>query len=98
MRDVRHRADHNLLLFSSRRRHTILQGDWSSDVCSSDLFGGDEGVARRVQMASALLAVPRSKVFPDAEIPGDVVLSRVVVSGETVVRATVVSNIGAKRA
>src|SRR5256885_15588372 len=22
--------------FSSRRRHTILQGDWSSDVCSSD--------------------------------------------------------------
>src|SRR2546426_3885613 len=26
--------------FSSRRRHTRLQGDWSSDVCSSDLFGG----------------------------------------------------------
>src|SRR5256885_2334039 len=25
--------------FSSRRRHTRLQGDWSSDVCSSDLFG-----------------------------------------------------------
>src|ERR1039457_4569996 len=24
--------------FSSRRRHTRLQGDWSSDVCSSDLF------------------------------------------------------------
>src|SRR5688500_12209228 len=24
-------------LFSSRRRHTRLQGDWSSDVCSSDL-------------------------------------------------------------
>src|SRR5215467_12770015 len=23
--------------FSSRRRHTSLQGDWSSDVCSSDL-------------------------------------------------------------
>src|SRR2546426_6923199 len=26
--------------FSSRRRHTRLQGDWSSDVCSSDLPGG----------------------------------------------------------
>src|SRR5256885_5204152 len=26
------------LFFSSRRRHTRLQGDWSSDVCSSDLF------------------------------------------------------------
>src|SRR5256885_3723021 len=25
--------------FSSRRRHTRLQGDWSSDVCSSDLAG-----------------------------------------------------------
>src|SRR5205807_2755386 len=24
--------------FSSRRRHTSLQGDWSSDVCSSDLL------------------------------------------------------------
>src|ERR1039457_7333296 len=27
-------------VFSSRRRHTRLQGDWSSDVCSSDLFEG----------------------------------------------------------
>src|SRR2546426_3233879 len=27
--------------FSSRRRHTRLQGDWSSDVCSSDLSGAD---------------------------------------------------------
>src|SRR5256885_9714832 len=27
------------VFFSSRRRHTILQGDWSSDVCSSDLIG-----------------------------------------------------------
>src|SRR5256885_12285505 len=24
------------IFFSSRRRHTRLQGDWSSDVCSSD--------------------------------------------------------------
>src|SRR6266850_393988 len=30
--------------FSSRRRHTRLQGDWSSDVCSSDLMiiGGSQ--------------------------------------------------------
>src|SRR5688500_20161734 len=26
-----------LFVVSSRRRHTRLQGDWSSDVCSSDL-------------------------------------------------------------
>src|SRR5256885_15396362 len=31
-----------LFFFSSRRRHTRLQGDWSSDVCSSDL-GTDDG-------------------------------------------------------
>src|SRR5205807_3455707 len=33
--------DHHLMgafFFSSRRRHTRLQGDWSSDVCSSDLY------------------------------------------------------------
>src|SRR5256885_708201 len=28
---------HVFFFFSSRRRHTRLQGDWSSDVCSSDL-------------------------------------------------------------
>src|SRR5262249_60086555 len=26
-----------IFFFSSRRRHTILVSDWSSDVCSSDL-------------------------------------------------------------
>src|SRR5256885_6603945 len=31
------RAVSCLFFFSSRRRHTRLQGDWSSDVCSSDL-------------------------------------------------------------
>src|SRR6266566_5635689 len=30
-------ADSQLFFFSSRGRHTRLQGDWSSDVCSSDL-------------------------------------------------------------
>src|SRR5256885_10103750 len=30
----------DLVVFSSRRRHTRLQGDWSSDVCSSDLLPG----------------------------------------------------------
>src|SRR5256885_11925417 len=29
--------DEVFFFFSSRRRHTRLQGDWSSDVCSSDL-------------------------------------------------------------
>src|SRR5256885_11017890 len=29
-------VDGHKFFFSSRRRHTRLQGDWSSDVCSSD--------------------------------------------------------------
>src|SRR2546426_8856855 len=33
--------------FSSRRRHTRLQGDWSSDVCSSDL-GSRASVAHAI--------------------------------------------------
>src|SRR5256885_5748785 len=38
----KHRRRYNMryfFFFSSRRRHTRLQGDWSSDVCSSDLAG-----------------------------------------------------------
>src|SRR6266581_7294105 len=31
----------SLFFFSSRRRHTRWTGDWSSDVCSSDLPRGE---------------------------------------------------------
>src|SRR6266566_6788840 len=37
--------------FSSRRRHTRLQGDWSSDVCSSDLVLPAEDVQVRIYSA-----------------------------------------------
>src|SRR6266566_5363194 len=37
--------DTSLFFFSSRRRHTRLQGDGSSDVCSSDLTSGDAFIA-----------------------------------------------------
>src|SRR2546426_9941603 len=40
--------------FSSRRRHTRLQGDWSSDVCSSDLVEMPAGVAVDLGCAYAL--------------------------------------------
>src|SRR5262245_64249032 len=41
--------------FSSRRRHTRCLSDWSSDVCSSDLFEllGASGTRRRLQAAVA---------------------------------------------
>src|SRR5437879_13890138 len=42
--------------FSSRRRHTIYIGDWSSDVCSSDL--GDQFFAEP--------GYPRVRLWPDA--------------------------------
>src|SRR4051812_46429000 len=38
-----HRHAVKLFFFSSRRRHTRLTCDWSSDVCSSDLAQRDEG-------------------------------------------------------
>src|SRR5207248_4751416 len=39
-RDPRPRSlSRDFFFFSSRRRHTISYGDWSSDVCSSDLDG-----------------------------------------------------------
>src|SRR5580698_1443092 len=45
------------VFFSSRRRHTMLTCDWSSDVCSSDLFDGLK--ARTPQL---YLDVDREKV------------------------------------
>src|SRR5579863_5019058 len=34
----------NVFFFSSRRRHTRWTGDWSSDVCSSDLNPLTKGI------------------------------------------------------
>src|SRR5688572_32274101 len=41
--------------FSSRRRHTRFDCDWSSDVCSSDLVSLIQGAERRL---TATLPVP----------------------------------------
>src|SRR5256885_11144260 len=62
-----------LFFFSSRRRHTRLQGDWSSDVCSSDLLPetsrrrGLVGVARgfiRRAVRRLLLRPPGRRAAP----------------------------------
>src|SRR5688500_20279462 len=42
-----------IFFFSSRRRHTRLQCDWSSDVCSSDL-----------KVNNLIISVPISTTFP----------------------------------
>src|SRR5206468_8684406 len=70
--------------FSSRRRHTRSDRDWSSDVCSSDLRGRDaalyyDGPARRLDLGQewrALTGLPFVWAFwagrPDALEPRDV--------------------------
>src|SRR5256885_7547896 len=50
-----------LLLFSSRRRHTRLQGDWSSDVCSSDL--APSGTSDILSRASFTLSRKYSRIL-----------------------------------
>src|SRR5258706_10992919 len=47
--------------FSSRRRHTRLVSDWSSDVCSSDLSGGRAG--RRIPGSFSLGLVLRESLI-----------------------------------
>src|SRR5438046_8880025 len=39
-----------LFFFSSRRRHTRLVSDWSSDVCSSDLYARDDKLSQAVDV------------------------------------------------
>src|SRR5256885_10909538 len=51
---------HIFFFFSSRRRHTRLQGDWSSDVCSSDLLNAPE-------MGTQFLTSQMQEVAPELE-------------------------------
>src|SRR5256885_8146929 len=51
--------------FSSRRRHTRLQGDWSSDVCSSDLCGSPTSMS-----SPTWVGVPQFRcAVPSGELP-----------------------------
>src|SRR5437867_10575846 len=49
---------YGFFFFSSRRRHTRSYGDWSSDVCSSDLILHEAG-----RVGTALLAVSADRAF-----------------------------------
>src|SRR3989454_138142 len=67
---------YSFFFFSSRRRHTRLQGDWSSDVCSSDLLGTAYGimVLTKVAILAALLTLGAMNFFAVRRLPaaGDV--------------------------
>src|SRR5688500_15347574 len=63
--------------FSSRRRHTRLQGDWSSDVCSSDLsvnavvpaILAGNSVILKVSQHTPLVAPRYAQAFAEAGLP-----------------------------
>src|SRR5256885_17189752 len=54
-----------IFFFSSRRRHTRLQGDWSSDVCSSDLAVHQVLRARRGDEAGDVVRLGQSLAVQD---------------------------------
>src|SRR5215467_5632611 len=76
-----------VFFFSSRRRHTRLQGDWSSDVCSSDLEAAHEATLRALErtarhpawvraLAAATRAAPRDpRIVFGITFPGPVGLA-----------------------
>src|SRR5438094_9091101 len=45
----------SVFFFSSRRRHTRSYGDWSSDVCSSDLDNRDKNPSLTVEQNAAMI-------------------------------------------
>src|SRR5207248_4226603 len=71
---------------SSRRRHTRSYGDWSSDVCSSDLDA---------DLSKAIKAGAKGYLLKDA--PRDELLAciRKVHSGETVIPPSLVTKLTA---
>src|SRR5256885_8784384 len=58
--------------FSSRRRHTRLQGDWSSDVCSSDLVwsGWDKAAGTSTAGFNTTITLPIAKNADGSSITG----------------------------
>src|SRR5205807_3921442 len=61
---------------SSRRRHTRLQGDWSSDVCSSDLSrSAGLALVKASRLALVLPPMCRATIF-ESESPGSALYSR----------------------
>src|SRR5256886_3968398 len=55
--------------FSSRRRHTIFDCDWSSDVCSSDLKGltTNSAAADKHRVRTELRSLKRSLLSDSSE-------------------------------
>src|SRR5256884_6663096 len=63
--------------FSSRRRHTRCSRDWSSDVCSSDLFWFEDGrryqARQSIEVGNADLEGVNLAIMSGITIPGRIV-------------------------
>src|SRR6266700_567437 len=59
-----------VFFFSSRRRHTRFSRDWSSDVCSSDLWrSASSGPDQRYSGSTEEICTPAAaRAFPNAAI------------------------------
>src|SRR5256885_7580737 len=78
--------------FSSRRRHTRLQGDWSSDVCSSDLGKLDSVHGVRAETVGRVPLEPNyleERVESSVPVLGDMTQLGMVLSREDVERAII---------
>src|SRR5256885_6087186 len=60
-----------VFFFSSRRRHTRLQGDWSSDVCSSDLSAVQESRAYGRPNVALTASINRSRSMQPPALGSD---------------------------
>src|SRR2546429_803081 len=58
----------NFFFFSSRRRHTRCSRDWSSDVCSSDLWN-EAGFDDKNWKSVTVLPTPKAKLVAPAGPP-----------------------------
>src|SRR5258706_14994315 len=56
-----------MFFFSSRRRHTRLVSDWSSDVCSSDLYLPPFRLGKTVRGPAEHVDLPGSRVVEAPE-------------------------------
>src|SRR2546430_9969756 len=79
--------------FSSRRRHTRFDCDWSSDVCSSDLISAEQSHAvRRNSRCSARCLGPAGHRVPPERDRKSVVLGKSVdLGGRRIIKKKIIS-------
>src|SRR5690606_41190929 len=68
--------------FSSRRRHTRFSRDWSSDVCSSDLFSRFDQLQKELVVQSQAVKLRRDEWADEAFAPVDSIFGALIKRSE----------------